>query len=43
MQQMAVSPLYVAAELEARRRWSNHEFGEAANKAPGCGGHRTAG
>lgn len=30
---MAVSPLYVAAELEARRRWSNHEFGEAANKA----------
>lgn len=30
---MPVSPLYVAAELAARQRWANHEFGEAAAQA----------
>lgn len=33
MQQIPVSPHYVAAELAARQRWADHEFGQAASQA----------
>lgn len=33
MQQNAVSPSYVTAELQAREQWANHAFSEAAGSA----------
>lgn len=33
MQQNSISPTYVAAELQARERWTGHDFSEAATSA----------